>query len=229
MGWEWVGRLRGTTRVKPVEEEDESDQWVPCRALQPLAGERPRMLPLMHINRSRPLACCLVVYRKPAKGRKHMTRHGTAARSKLSRQCASREREPWLIIASPGLAHMSARQLVALYARRMQIETSFRDLKSHRYGHGFEDSLTRKGPRLAILLLVNALATFVIWLAGLACEATGIDHWLYPGKRRRKVYSTIHVGRQALARCWPMEPTWKWLQRLRNLPESVLDQMVAPA
>lgn len=35
-----------------------------------------------------------------------------------------------------------------LYARRMQIESSFRDLTSHRYGQGFEDSLTRSGRRL---------------------------------------------------------------------------------
>lgn len=40
-----------------------------------------------------------------------------------------------------------AQQVVTLYARRMQIESSFRDLKLHRYGQGFEDSLTRKGPR----------------------------------------------------------------------------------
>lgn len=227
-GWDWVGRLRGTTRVKPVDVEDQQDQWVACRALHALAGETPRRLPAMHINRSRPLECCLAVYRKPAKGRKHMTRQGKVAQRKLSRQCASREREPWLIIASPGLAHLGARQLVTLYSRRMQIETSFRNLKSHRYGHAFEDSLTRKGHRLAMLLLINALATFVIWLAGLACEATGIDQWLYPAKRRRKLYSTIRVGREALARCWPMEPVWKWLQRLRELPEHVLNQMVEP-
>jgi hypothetical protein len=66
-------------------------------------------------------------------------------------------------------------------------------------------------------------------LAGLGCEATGIDQWLYPAKRRRKLYSTLRVGREALARSWRMEPVWKWLQRLRELPEHVLDQMVAPA
>lgn len=229
LGWDWVGRLRGTTLVKPAAVEDRNDQWVPCRALHPLACEKPRLLPAMHISRSRPLGCCLAVHRKPAKGRKHLTRQGQVARSKLSRQCAARERDPWLIIASPGLAHMSARQLIALYGRRMQIESSFRDLKSHRHGHGFEDSLTHKRRRLDILLLVNALASFAQWLAGMGCEATGIDHWLYPARRRRKLYSTIRVGREALVRNWPMEPIWNWLQRLRELPEHVLDQMVAPS
>jgi hypothetical protein len=47
---------------------------------------------------------------------------------------------------------------VALYGRCMQIELSIRDLKWHRYGQGFEDSLTRNGKRIEILLLVNVLA-----------------------------------------------------------------------
>jgi IS4 transposase len=50
---------------------------------------------------------------------------------------------------------LTARQMVRIYARRMQIELSFRELKSHRYGQGFEDSLTRKGKRIEVLLLLR--------------------------------------------------------------------------
>lgn len=55
-------------------------------------------------------------------------------------------------------------EVVVIYARRMQIEQSFRDLKPHRHGVGFEDSLTRTRERLAQLLLILALATFVAWM-----------------------------------------------------------------
>lgn len=157
MGWDWVGRLRHRTLVKPV---DENDAWMPCRALYALATARPRDMGLMDTVRNAPWVCRVVVYRKSPRGRKHLTRLGHVARSKISLQCASREREPWLIVASPALADLSARQLVTLYGRRMQIKLSFRDLKSHRYGQGFEDSLTRSGKRVEILLLVNALAAF---------------------------------------------------------------------
>lgn len=111
-----------------------------------------------------------------------------------------REREPWLIVASPELEAPSARQLVNLYARRMQIELGFRDLKSHRYGLGMEDSLTRQGARLQVLLLVSTLASFVSWLAGLRCEATAVAHWLSPRRSTRKLYSTMRIGREALVR-----------------------------
>lgn len=231
LGWHWLGRLRGRTQVKPLGVEDHIEQWVDCRQLHVLASQTPRELPLMQTNRTDPLTCRLVVYAKARQGRKHRNRRcpKQVARSTSSRKASAREREPWLIVASPDLAEPSARQLVNLYARRMQIECSFRDLKSHRYGQGFEDSLTRSGPRLQILLLVSTLAAFASWLAGLGCEATGIAQWLLPIRAKRKLYSTLRVGREALVRRWPMEPVSRWLDRLRSLPPAVLDQMLLPA
>lgn len=129
-------------------------------------------------------------------------------------------------MASPNL-QLSARQLVKLYARRMQIEQSFRDLKSHHYGSAFEDSLTRRGTRLDILLLIHTLASFASWLAGMACEATGIACWLSPVKTRRRLYSTMRVGREALVRSWPIGRMYEWLDRLRTLPPDVLAQTQA--
>ncbi|CAE6837235.1 IS4 family transposase IS1481A [Xanthomonas arboricola pv. corylina] len=107
----------------------------------------------------------------------------------------------------------------------MQIELAFRDLKSHRYGQAMEDTLTRRGERLQILLLLNTLATFASWLAGLGCEATGIARWLAPRSSTRKLYSTLRVGREALVRHWPMEPVSRWLDRLRTLHDTVREQM----
>ncbi|HUG99000.1 MAG TPA: hypothetical protein VMQ83_07470 [Gammaproteobacteria bacterium] len=43
-----------------------------------------------------------------------------------------------------------------------------RYLKAHRYGVGFEDSLTRKRDRLATLLLIHAMVCFVAWVAAKA-------------------------------------------------------------
>lgn len=106
------------------------------------------------------------------------------ARASSSLKASAREREPWLIVASPELQQPSARQMVNLYACRVQIELAFRDLKSHRYGQGMEDSLTRRGKRLKILLLVHTLVAFASWLG---CEATGIDRRLCPIRSMRKL------------------------------------------
>jgi len=231
LGWHWLGRLRGHTQVKPRHVEDQPEHWVDCRRLHILATSTARELPAMQANRSDPIDCRLAVYAKPQRGRKHRNRRcrTEVARSSYSRKAAARERDPWLIIASPSLSEPTARQMVQLYARRMQIELSFRDLKSHRYGQGFEDNLTRSGARLQILLLVGTLASFASWLAGMGCEATGIAQWLMPIRSRRKLYSTMRVGREALVRRWPMEPVSQWLERLRSPPHETLDQMILQA
>lgn len=61
-----------------------------------------------------------------------------------------------------------ARRIIALYAKRMQIEEAFWDLKATRYGLGLELSLTRDAHRLRLLLLIGALALFALWLTGCA-------------------------------------------------------------
>lgn len=223
LGWHWLGRVRHRTLVKPVQVHGEDD-WVPSRALYALLdGYGTRDMGLMDTVRSQPWPSRVVIHRQPNKGRKHRNLNGVPARTTSSRKVAARHREPWLLVASPAL-QLSARQLVRLYARRMQIEQSFRDLKSHHYGSAFEDSLTRIGKRLQVLLLVHAIANFASWLAGLACEATHIDRWLSPVATKRKLYSTMRIGREALVRCWPMERTYQWLERLRALPPDVLQQ-----
>ena len=111
----------------------------------------------------------------------------------------------------------------------MQIELSFRDLKSHRYGQAFEDSLTRKGERIEILLLLSALAAFTTWLVGMACEALGIDRRLTPFRSTRRLYSVMRLGREALVRRWLGVPLGKLIQYLRKPSPSLLDQLGLPA
>jgi len=228
LGWLWLGRLRSRTLVKPIDVADQPDQWVSSRALYVLASSTPRDLGLMHTVRNAPWVCRVVVYGRPAKGRVRRNCSGRRARSKKSLQCAARERDPWLLVASPALQNMSAQQLVALYRRRMQIEESFRDLKSHRYGQGFEDSLTRKGARIEVLLLINAMAAFAAWIVGMACEATGLDRWLSPRRSKRRLYSILRIGREALVRRWPFGSILQLIERLRHPSSELLDQLGMP-
>ena len=165
MGWHFVGRLRGSVLVKPVEAVDTAEQWVQCKHLHALSRRKAKALGNFEIVRSRPSVCRLIVHATPPKGRVHRTLHGDRCRARYSRKIAQRHSEPWLLAVSPNLQLLSTAQVIAVYARRMQIEQSFRDLKSHRFGVGFEDSLTRVGARLAILLMLHAMACFAAWIA----------------------------------------------------------------
>jgi hypothetical protein len=228
MGWQWLGRLRNTTYLRTVAVANKPAPWESCKAMYQRAKQTPRDLGLMEVARSKPLSAHVVLHAKPPGGRKHRTRQGQPARDSYSRSHAKREREPWLLMASPSLK-LNARQLVTLYARRMQIELSFRDLKSHRYGQAFEDSLTRKGPRIAVLLLLSALAAFATWLVGMACEASGIDQWLMPFRAKRRLYSVMRLGREALVRRWLQITLSHLVEQIRKPCPQLLDQLTVAA
>ena len=111
----------------------------------------------------------------------------------------------------------------------MQIELSFRDLKSHRYGHAFEDSLTRKDKRIEVLLLLHTMAAFASWLVGMACETAGIDQWLAPFRSKRRLYSIMRLGREALLRRWSNARLEELMEQIRKPSPALLDQMAVTA
>jgi hypothetical protein len=104
-----------------------------------------------------------------------------------------------LLAASASLGGLSGAEIVALYAKRMQIEQSFRDLKSHRYGAAFKDTLTRDPRRLEMLLLIHMLATLAAWLEGLAIVPAAL--LAQPALATRRIrHSAVWLGWDSLRR-----------------------------
>lgn len=82
----------------------------------------------------------------------------------------------------------------------MQIEESFHDLKSHRWGFAARYARAGSAQRLEVLLLVAALATLVVWLAGLNAQNQGLaSRHQANTERRRPVLSAVFIGSQLLA------------------------------
>lgn len=103
---------------------------------------------------------------------------------------------PCPLASSCSLAGLSAAEIVRLYAQRMQIEQSFRDLKSHRYGCAFEDTLTRDPRRLEMLLMLHMLACLLAWLEGLAATTASLMTIDHPSSASR--CSTLRTGWERL-------------------------------
>lgn len=198
LGWHFIGRVRHRSRVKFLHAPLRTD-WVAAKALHARAGSRAVSLGEVALTESKRFVCRLALVRRRRRGRVHLTRHGRRSRAGHSRKMARREREPWLLAASTSLNDLSAAEIVALYARRMQIEQSFRDLKSHRYGSAFEDTLSRDPRRLEMLLLIHALATLAAWLEGLAVVTA--FHVVHPTPvTRRSRHSVVWLGWESLRR-----------------------------
>lgn len=193
LGWEYVGRVRGRTRVQL----DAEGPWIDGRTLYPTARRQPQRWADAAMVRNHPVACTLVLYHRRPQGRHVLTRKGVRLHSYRSDKAARREREPWLLATS--LTDCRAPQVVALYKKRMQIEESFRDLKCDRFGCAFTYSLTRSPERLAILLLIHALATFLAWLTALAVDVkqAAVTIGGVVSARAYRHYSLLRLGWEA--------------------------------
>ena len=197
LGWHYVGRLRHRTLI-----QIDGGDWFDNRRLLSQASSRPLRFESIRMVANNPWHADLVLYRKPRAGRVQLNRHGTRRRSHTSLKAERRERDPWLLVASCALDRLSARQIVTIYSKRMQIEQSFRDLKCERFGCAFYYSLTRKPERIAALLLIHALATFAAWLAAWSKLSLGalVQYGGIISERSRRHYSLLRIGWEALRR-----------------------------
>lgn len=166
-GWDYVGRIRNNTHVR----QDKTD-WKGCSHLHALAKRVAIDLGQWLLVKGSPWAIRLVIAARPRQGRDQLTRKGTPQQGRTAKRARKAAREPLLLGTSLSAAEFSATRLITLYGKRWQIETAFRDLKSHQYGAGFEGSQSRNPKRLAILLLIHALAAFAAWVAYLAARST---------------------------------------------------------
>ncbi|WP_165741818.1 IS4 family transposase [Candidatus Thiosymbion oneisti] len=192
LGWRWVGRVRGRDYVRL------DHGWVSCQTLFKRATTTPTALGEGEWVRRNPLRARLVLVRLVNKGRRRNNAFGKRARSKASARNARSAKEPWLVVADTRLADVPAKQLVRWYRQRMQIEESFRDLKSQQFGEGLECSRSRGVGRFTVLVLIASLAAFVLWLLGTAAQRGGLERWLHPGNGKRRVYSRLFLARLLL-------------------------------
>ena len=192
LGWRWVGRVRGRDFVRL------KSRWSSCKTLFGRATATPTALGEGDWVRSNPLRAVFALVRRVPKGRRGKTAFGKRARSKASTQNARSAKEPWLPGASTRFAEWPAKRLVRLYAQRMQIEQSFRDMKNLHFGEGLERSRSRGTERFTVLVLIASLAAFLLWLIGTAAEHAGVHRQLHPGNGKRRVYSRVFLARLLL-------------------------------
>lgn len=189
----WIGRVRNREKMRLAGSED----WVGCQQLYARASKHVHDLGIVDHVRSAPLKCRMVLTKKDAKGRQNKTAFGKKKQSAHSKKQAKGQREPWLLAVSTKLADLSADEIVKWYEFRMQIEQTFRDLKSPQWGMGLRDSQTRKPQRLKALLLIAALLSFALWLIGLVALAQGFS---FQYGSRAKASQTVSI--LTLARRW---------------------------
>lgn len=196
LGFSWIGRIRN---VDTVRAEGDSN-WRGCKQHYADTKGHSRDLGMFDYTQKSRVQCRLILVKRVPKGRKRKTGSGKDACNARSNKQRKGQKEPWLLAVSPHLAKLCAQRVVSLYATRMQIEQSFRDLKNPEYGMGLSTSQTRKSNRLSILLLIAALLSYALWLIGLSARKNGFKIG-YGSKK--KALTTLSI--LSLAQLWITE------------------------
>ncbi len=180
LGWDYVGRVKNKTLCR----KKEDDEWGLKRELYSQATSRPKHLGRFIMRRKNSFESHLVVYKKRGRGRKHLTADGVRVRrSSQSKSSAAREQEPWLLATSLETTSLKkSRKIVNIYSTRMQIEESFRNLKT---GLKLNECKTRTLANLSILLMIGMLAQYILFMFGVMAKQSG-KHLKYQANSTKK-------------------------------------------
>ncbi|WP_217653779.1 transposase [Marinomonas polaris] len=159
---------------------------------------RGQHLELKH-RQSNPITNQFVLYKSSPKGRHSINQKGKRRTSLSSLTAARGAKEPWLLVSSLPVNRLYAKHCVKAYETRMQIEEGFRDIKSSRFGLGFELSYTFKIQRLSNLMLLTTLTALLLVLVGKVIELAGYANRFQANTlRKRRVLSRFYLGKRAV-------------------------------
>jgi hypothetical protein len=203
LGWDFVGRIRGTTKaISSVGEKISKEQFYARASTTPVELGRFGLFVAQRIP------CRLVLVRKRRKpGRKL-----PPPKCKEEREQQQSALDPWLLASS--MSDGDAAAIVGLYVRRMQIEETFRDTKNHRFGWSMGNVRLSTPERTAVLLTLAALAFLVVTLIGMTAERRGIHRGYQANTVRRRVLSFLALASAVL--------------RKKSLDSCSVDELLAP-
>jgi hypothetical protein len=190
LGWDFIGRIRGTAQLR-------CDGKLRTKAqLYALATRCARDFPRSELYAHNSLPCRLVLARRP-----HTKRRSKPTTNKELIQYRKSARDPWLLATSLSSESHSAASVIDTYATRMQIEESFRDAKSGRFGLGLGQTRASTRERHGVQFLLAALSLAVALLVGLDAEERKLHLQFQASSiKTRRVLSLVRLGLEIVRR-----------------------------
>lgn len=197
LGWDYVGRIRGNKYYRL----QNSVTWAPITSLHEDATTTPMLLGEIELCKEHRFKTTLYRYKGKALGRKNKTKRGNVKQNGQSKKHAKGNKEPWLLVSSLLINSKTAKKIVGIYSLRMQIEEGFRDLKSTKYGFGFEHVNTLHIYRLNIFFLIAMLAAFIAWVIGWLAEKVNLQaQYQANSTKRKRILSLFYLGYRIILR-----------------------------
>lgn len=194
LGWDYVGRVINRSYFAKADQP-----WQSMAELLTYKKGVIQRLGRVVLTKQQRFQCFLQVYKAPSKQRLRKNAYGEKAARRVSQRCAQSARQAWVLVHSLGESHTIAQRVLAIYRTRMQIEESFRDIKSTQFGFGLRYSRSLGVLRLSNLLLIASIATLIAWLMGLCAKSQRLHFSLQTNSiQHRNVLSVFFIGCQII-------------------------------
>lgn len=190
-GWYWVSRIRQGRNIKLSGSKD----WIMMKDFIPTVGPRTKNYDDVLLTKRHQRSCRLITTRKSPKGRKQKISRGRVSSKIGSGSYRDSAKEPWLLATNLPSDYKAA-QVVTLYQKRMQIEESFRDVKSHQFGLAGRYIRTTCTYRWSVKMLLAAIVQITYWIIGVIGHSQDMQRVFQANTvRDKKVFSYFTLGK----------------------------------
>lgn len=190
-GWYWLGRMRKGRNIKL----DEETGWKSVNDLMPEISIKTKSYNNAYILEKQNRPCRIVTtYKSPLHKRKKLSKppRNDKANSDHHRKSS---KEPWILATNLPSEEFDASKVINFYSKRMQIEESFRDLKSIRYGLSARYIRTECVYRWGVKMLLAAIVQIMFWIIGVIGHSQNFQRVFQANTvRDKKVFSYFYLG-----------------------------------
>jgi hypothetical protein len=189
-GWYWLVRIRQGKKVKL----NSSSDWISVTNFIPEIGRIAKSYNNAFIIAKHNRPCRIITKKNISKNTrkkpKKLPRNYNSANGGYSRSA----KEPW-ILATNLPSEYNTTKVVNYYSKRMQIEESFRDAKSHQFGLSARYARTSCINRWGVKMLLVAIVQVVLWIIGIVGYNQNLQKKFQANTvKNKKVFSYFYLG-----------------------------------
>ena len=188
--WYWLVRIRQGKNIKLMPEE----AWKTVKNFIPEVPVKTKSYNDAFIMKEHNHPCRIITTRRVSSTRKKpikAPRNDKAANNAYRRSA----QEPWILATNLPKEDFDATKIDNYYSKRMQIEQSFRDIKSHQFGLSARYIRTRCIYRWSVKMLLAAIVQLMFWVIGVIAHSQNFQRVFQANTvRDRKVFSYFYLG-----------------------------------
>ncbi len=191
LNWYWVCRIRQGRLLKFEGQKD----WITIKDFIHEVGATTKNYNNVLLTQAHQHACRVVTTTKKNIHKRRSVNLRAEKQRKVGNSCYIKSaKEPWILATNLPTTY-KATEVVNFYKKRMQIEESFRDMKSHQFGLSGRYIRTTDVNRWGVKMLLAAIVQIIFWIIGIIGHQQGMQKYFQANTvKDKKLFSNFTLG-----------------------------------